>query len=200
MRKITIYIRIKDMFISCNLVTTKKHLLAIVSVVLLTISFVGVASASPFGLGKFGENVPFGGQTSLTIATDGNVNIPVTPTSGGTLATGTSTVTVTSTDVVGFKLYIRADSNTNLANGGSNLPASSNVSPAALAVNTWGYNTDASTNFAGITLLDVLIRTGTGPFSSGDITTVTYGLKIDESKPAGNYSSTIVYTAVPQTP
>lgn len=158
-----------------------------------------VAYASPFGVGKFGENVPFGGQTSLTIATNGNVSIPVTPTDSGTLATGTSTVTITSTDVVGYKLYIRSSTSTNLGNGGSNLPASSNVSPAALAVNTWGYNTDASTNFAGTTLSDVLIRNRTGPYSSGDNTTVTYGLKIDNSKPAGNYSSTIVYTAVPQT-
>lgn len=165
----------------------------------LLIGPIGQALASPFGAGAFGANVPFGGQTSLTIATDGNVSIPVTPTPSGVSATGTSHVTVTSTDVVGFKLYIQALSNTNLVNGGSNLPASANVSPAALATNTWGYNTDATSNFAGITLLPVLIRTGTGPFESGDITTVTYGLKIDDTLPAGNYATTVVYTAVPQT-
>ncbi|HSX52822.1 MAG TPA: hypothetical protein VLF90_00405 [Patescibacteria group bacterium] len=177
----------------------KKSIIISLVISLLLCMYCHAVLASPFGTGKFGANVPFGSQTSLTIATDGNVSIPVTPTPSGTLATGTSTVTVTSTDVVGYKLYIRANSNTSLNNGGSNITASSNVSPAALSVNTWGYNTDASTNFAGITLSDVLIRTGTGPYSSGDITTVTYGLKIDDSLPAGNYSSTIVYTAVPQT-
>lgn len=158
-----------------------------------------IAYASPFGAGAFGANVPFGGQTSLSISTDGNVLISVTPTDSGATATANSNVTVTSTDVVGYKLYIRALSSTNLNNGGSTLPASANVSPAALSVNTWGYNTDASSNFAGMSLTDTLIRTGTGPYSSGDTTTVTYGLKIDNSKPAGNYSTSIVYTAVPQT-
>jgi len=176
-----------------------KKLVFLPLLLTLVCSVGSTALASPFGAGKFGANVPFGGQTSLTIATTGNVTIPVTPTDSGTLATGTSTVTVTSTDVVGYKLYIRALSNTNLVNGGSTLPASGNVTPAALSVNTWGYNTDASTNFAGITLSNVLIRTGNGPFESGDQTTVTYGLKIDNSKPAGNYSSSIIYTAVPQT-
>ncbi len=190
------------MFKYCNLTnrSVKFKLLVLglsLIVVLLTASH--VALASPFGIGVFGANVPFGSETSLTISTDGNVSIPVTPTPTGVLATSTSNVTITSTDVVGYKLYIRANSNTSLNNGGSNIVASSNVSPAALSVNTWGYNTDASTNFAGVTLSDVLIRTGTGPYTSGDLTTLTYGLKIDDSLPAGNYSSTIVYTAVPQT-
>ncbi len=160
---------------------------------------IGNAWASPFGAGLFGEDVPFGGETTLSISTTGNVSIPVTPTPSGTTATNTSDVTITSTDVVGFKLYIQALSNTSLSNGGSDVTASANVSPAALATNTWGYNTDASANFAGITLAPVLIRTGTGPYSSGDTTTITYGLKIDDSLPAGDYVTTVVYTAVPQT-
>lgn len=161
--------------------------------------FGGTALASPFGAGKFGANVPFGGETSLSIATNGNVTIAVTPTDSGASATSTSNVTVTSTDVVGYKLYVRALSNASLDNGGSTIPASGNSSPATLATNTWGYNTDASSNFVGMTLTDALIRTGTGPYSTGDLTTVTYGIKIDNSKPAGNYSTSIVYTAVPQT-
>lgn len=187
------------MFNSCNRRVILKKIILLLGLLVFVLGWHRVVLASPFGVGVFGANVPFGGQTSLTIATSGNVSIGVTPTPSGTLATGASTVTVTSTDVVGYKLYIQALSNTNLVNGPNNLPASANVSPAALAANTWGYNTDASTNFAGITLAGVLIRTGTGPYESGDITTVTYGLKIDDSLPAGNYSTTVVYTAVPQT-
>lgn len=159
----------------------------------------GIAYGSPFGAGKYGANVPYGGETSLTIATNGDVTVPVTPSDSGTLASGTSTVTVTSTDVVGYKLYIRAKTSTNLANGASNIPASANGSPAALATNTWGYNTDGSSNYVGITLSDVLIRTGTGPYSTGDQTSVKYGMKVDNTVPAGNYSTVVVYTAVPQT-
>ena len=153
--------------------------------------------------------MPYGSQTSLTISTNGNVAIPVTPTPTGTLkldgsadyvvGTGTSAVTITSSDVVGYKLYIKSVSTTNLVNGGANIAASTNGAPAELGVNTWGYNTDASINYVGSTLSDVLIKTGTGPHTSGDVTNVTFGVKIDNAKPAGNYSNTVQYTAVPQT-
>lgn len=158
-----------------------------------------VSYASPYGYGLYDANVPYGSQTALSIATSGNVTIPITPTTGGVLATGTSTVTVTSTDVKGYKLYIRALTNTNMNNLGALLPASANGSPAALATNTWGYNTDASTNFTGLTLTDTLIHAISIPSSTGDITTVTYGMKLDLAKPAGKYVATVIYTAVPQT-
>lgn len=155
--------------------------------------------AAPYGKGKFGDNVPYGGETTLAISNNGNVTIQVTPTEAGTLATSSNVVTVTSTDVVGYKLYIRSLNSTNMVNGASTIPASGNGSPAALATNTWGYNTDASNNFVGSTLTDTLIKNATGPYSSGDNTTVTYGVKVDNSKAAGNYTTSIVYTAVPQT-
>ncbi len=155
--------------------------------------------ASPYGAGKYGENVPYGSQTALSIATNGNVLIPITPSDPGTLATGTSIVTVTSTDVVGYKLYLRALTATTMNNLGATLSASANGSPAALATNTWGYNTDGSSNFVGPSLSDTLIRSVSGPVSTGDSTTFTYGVKIDLAKPAGNYSATVLYTAAPQT-
>lgn len=174
--------------------------LAIFILSVFTTFFITTASyAQPYGVGVYGANIPYGGATSLSIATNGNLNIPITPTTGGILATGASTVTVTSTDVVGYKLYIRALTDTNMNNSGTLLPASANGSPAALATNTWGYNTDASTNFVGITLSDTLIKSFIGPAKTGDITNVTYGIKIDLSKPAGNYVDSVIYTAVPQT-
>ncbi len=167
--------------------------------IISSIATASVSYAQPYGKGIYGANVPYGSQTSLSISTNGNVNIPITPTSNGVSASGTSQVTVTSTDVTGYKLYIRALNSTNMDNLGTPLPASANGSPAPLAVNTWGYNTDASNNFVGISLSDVLIRSTTGPKSSGEITSVTYGIKLDMAKPAGNYVASVVYTAVPQT-
>jgi hypothetical protein len=155
--------------------------------------------AQPYGVGLYNENVPYGDETSLSIATDGDVSIPITPTTDGVLATGSSNITVTSTDVTGYKLYIRALSDTNMNNLGDLLPSSANGSPAPLATNTWGYNTDASSNFVGISLSDVLIRSVNSPVPTGEITTVTYGIKLDLAKPAGNYLADIIYTAVPQT-
>ncbi len=178
-----------------------RKIIMMISVIAIAISLLisPSSSAQPYGKGIYNENVPYGDQTSLSIATSGNIAIPITPTTSGVLATGNSVVTITSTDVKGYKLYIRALNDTNMHSLGSLLPASSNNSPAALSVNTWGYNTDASTNFVGLSLTDTLIRSITIPTSSGDITTVTYGIKLDMARPAGSYVANVVYTAVPQT-
>lgn len=176
-----------------------KLILSLLGAIVMTLFVSSVTHASPYGVGIYNANVPYGGETQLTISTSGAITIPINPSSTGTLGSASGTVTVVSTDVVGYKLYIRALASTNMVNGAAALPASANGSPAALATNTWGYNLDASTNFSGITSSDVLIRSAVGPFTSGDTTTVTYGVKIDQSKAAGNYSSTVIYTAVPQT-
>lgn len=158
-----------------------------------------VSYAQPYGKGSYNENVPYGNLTSLSIATDGDIIIPITPTTDGVQSTGVSRVTVTSTDVKGFKLYIKALNDSNMNNLGALLPASANDTPGTLGTNTWGYNLDASNNFVGITLNDVLIRSVMTPVPLGDITNVTFGMKLDLSKPAGNYTATVLYTAVPQT-
>lgn len=176
-----------------------KKTTLVFAIIITLISFPLDTFAQPYGTGKYDENVPYGDATSLSIATSGNVNVSVTPTTTGILATGTSGVTVSTTDVKGFKLYIRSLTSTDMDNLGSLIPASANGTPAALANNTWGYNTDGSSNFVGMTLSDVLIRTLNTPASSGDLTTVTYGVKLDLAKPAGNYTTTVIYTAVPQT-
>ncbi|MFY9228024.1 MAG: hypothetical protein WAO28_01715 [Candidatus Microsaccharimonas sp.] len=172
----------------------------------ITISAIAIlgnipVSASPYGVGLYNADVPYGGETQISLATNGSINIPITPTDNGTLGSGSGTVTVTSTDVVGYRLYIRALSSTNLTKVGGSavLGASSNVTSLPLATNTWGYNLDASTNFIGPTATDQLLRTRTGPFKSGDVTTVTYGVKVDNTKPAGSYQTTVMYTAIPQT-
>lgn len=179
----------------------KKTILFIILFLIIFVCYStsSISYAQPYGVGLYDSNVPYGSQTSLSISTNGNVNIPITPTSSGSSVTGTSQVTVTSTDVTGYKLYIRALSSTSMDNLGTPLPTSTNSSPAPLAVDTWGYNTDASVNFTGISLSDALIRSTTGPVSNGETTTVTYGIKLDLAKPAGNYVASVVYTAVPQT-
>lgn len=155
--------------------------------------------AQPYGKGIYDSNVPYGDQTSLSIATNGNVSISITPSSSGQLSKNTSTVIITSTDVVGYKLYIRALNGTFLDSSGSQIPASLNESPSSLAVNSWGYNLDASDNFVGITTSDILIKSTAMPVSFGENTNVTFGVYMDLTKTPGNYSTDIVYTAVPQT-
>jgi len=156
--------------------------------------------ASPFGEGIYGANVPYGGSTSLAISTSGNIAASISsPASGGTLSSSLGTVTVTSSDVVGYSLYARALGSTNMASGTSTIPTSSNSVAGALSVNTWGFNTDGSTNFIGMSLADSLIHSLVGPATAGDTTSITYGVKVDNAKQSGNYQVSILYTAVPQT-
>lgn len=158
-----------------------------------------IINAQPYGTGTYNNDLPYGNETSLSISTSGDINISITPDLNGVTATGVSTVTVASTDVKGYKLYIKSVDDTNMNNLGALLPSSNNVIPASLAMNTWGYNLDSSNNFTGITLSDVLIKSSIAAVPTGEDTVITYGIKLDFAKPAGIYVADVIYTAVPQT-
>lgn len=156
-----------------------------------------LATASPFGQGVFGADVPFGGNTTLSISLGGNVALSLSPSGGNLVGSGSHTVTVTSTDVIGYKLYAFAPSGTNMTSGSDTIAASSNTSLNPLAINTWGYNTTGSTStFLGMSSTPTLIKDASGPYKNGDNTTVTYGALTDVTKAAGSYSVGVVYTAV----
>ena len=153
--------------------------------------------ASPFGQGVYGADVPFGALTSISVALGGNVSLNLAPSGPNFSGNGSHTITVTSTDVVGYMLYVWSPNSTNMVNGGSTIAASANSSPGALAANTWGYNvTGSSTNFKGMTTAPVIIKDANGPHKNGDDTTVTYGALTDASKAAGTYTISVVYTIV----
>lgn len=156
------------------------------------------AYSSPFGQGVFGADVPFGSSTSLAIdlGTDPSITLA---TDGPNTLSGNAAhiVTVTSTDVVGYKLYARAIGSSDMVNGTASIPASGNSFPAALSINTWGYNTSGSaTNFSGLSTDQAQIKDADGPFKNGDPTTITYGVRADITKPAGTYQVDVVYTVV----
>ncbi len=189
-----------DAIISINNIMNYKLILSLITIIAIAFVVDFTALAAPYGEGKYDANVPYGGETSLSISAGAAINLSISPSPTGTLASSSGTVTVYSTDVVGYKLYIRAVGSTNMVQGGSSIPASSNVSLAPLAINTWGYNVNASSDYLGITTSDALLKDATGPFSAGDATQVYYGLNLDRTKPAGSYSSNVMYTAVPETP
>ena len=175
----------------------KNHVRSIVAIVtLLTLGFVPSVAASPFGQGVFGADVPFGSATSLSVALGGNVSLSLVPSGSTFTGNGSHTLTVTTTDVVGYRLYIYSPGSTSLTNGSETIPASANVAPGGLALNTWGYNTNGSTNYVGITTSPVVLKDANGPYKNGDTTSVTYGILTSTTKGAGNYTSSVVYTAV----
>lgn len=164
---------------------------------LAVVAFAPIAHAAPFGQGEFGADIPFGAATSISVALDGTVNLDLVSNGSEYSAKGSHTVTVTSTDPVGYALYAYTLGSTDMImnNGSDTIPVSSNSSPNTLAVNTWGYNLDNSDNFLGLAATPSIIKTTTGPFKNGDITTVSYGVKTNLVKAAGSYKVSVVYTA-----
>ena len=154
------------------------------------------AAASPFGQGYFNAQVPFGSQTSISINLGGNVNLSLVPNGSNFSANSSSNVTVTSTDVEGYSLYVYAPSSTSLSYGSYSIPTSANVSEAPLSLDSWGYNTDGSNNYIGITNVPTVLISATGPYESGNTTSVTYGVLVDATQSAGTYNGTVSFTAV----
>lgn len=153
--------------------------------------------ASPFGQGKFGEDVPFGSITSLAINLGGNVLLDLNPDGSSLRGSGSHTITVTSTDVVGYQLFARSNGSSDMVNSnGAIIPASGNGSPAPLSLNSWGYNLDASSNYRGMSTTPTLIKDTSGPAKGGDNTTVTYGAFTDATQDSGDYTTSVTYTVV----
>lgn len=175
----------------------------VIIALLLTVAITNTSSvvvAAPYGYGSYSADVPYGSETFLSIATSGDVALDLTPGGGPTTVSAVGTVTVTTTDVLGYKLYIRGLSTQQMTTStGSTLDASSNVIPGTLAVNTWGYSLDSGTTYAGLTTNDVLLRTTNVPRTAGEVTSITYGANVDNQTAAGAYSVSVIYTAVPQT-
>lgn len=161
------------------------------------------ALANPYGFDTYGSGY-YGGETMLSIATNGNVSIAAQSGSLSTNSGSPTTITVTTTDKHGYFLYIRSLTSTNLASGGNTIAASSNLTALALANNTWGYTTNGGdlNSFIGITASDVSIKTASsGPYyPTGDSTSIYYGVKINDATAAGNYTNNVVFTAVAQSP
>lgn len=180
---------------------SRIHLSLVLLLLFCSFALQQSAFATPFGQGVFGANTPFGSQTSLSLSLSGDVNISLTPSGGTFVGNASGTVTVTSNDAVGYVLYVYSPTSTTMSRvgGGDSIPASGNGSPSSLSTNTWGYNTSGSTtNFVGMLTTPTIIKDADGPYTSGDGTTVTYGVLTDSHKTSGSYSVGVVYTAVPK--
>jgi hypothetical protein len=174
----------------------RKYILSSLVVVIVALVSWTPATASPFGQGVFGADVPFGSGTSMAIALGGDVALTLSGNGSNFSGTGSHTLTVTSTDAAGYMLYAYSPGSTTMTSGSDTIPASSNGTAAPLAMNTWGYNTDGSSNFMGMTTTPALIKNTSGPFKNGDPTTVTYGVLTNVTKAAGTYTVPVIYTAV----
>lgn len=158
-------------------------------------------------------------QISSTISaftTSSSITLgPFTPIVGGTQASASDTITVSTNAINGYSLTLQSNTaSTNLVNGANTIATSAGTiaSPVTLANNTWGWREDSLSGFgAGPTNAGnansatyaafpatgapvTLTARASGPYSS-NVHTVWYSVKADTSKPNGNYVNTALYTA-----
>ena len=154
--------------------------------------------------------------SAISINTPTAVAVSLTPTAAGPVSIGSHTVTVSTNNSTGYKLYLKdADATLNLVSGANNITptAGSAGTPAALsAMNTFGYAVagapfagsyttgdnrvySASETFAGITASDVQIK-NTATTATNENTSVYWAVRADTSLPNGTYTDNVVYTAI----
>ena len=149
-------------------------------------------------------------ETVLAITAPDKLDLNLTPSSSGTLATSDATVNVSTNNSTGYTLSMSTTTdNTALThtNGTNSINSTSSPvsSPTALSSNTWGwYPSSLATNpggsnyqFAAIpSLSSAYPLKSTDAMSTNDETTVSFGVMADTSIPAGSYSNTITFTTI----
>ncbi|MBM6937366.1 InlB B-repeat-containing protein [Pseudoflavonifractor phocaeensis] len=137
------------------------------------------------------------------------MNLAVTPTPGGTLASDELAIQVSTDNTTGYTLTLAlAGAETSLndpASGGKIQSSIADInSPATLSVNTWGWYPDSLANNTGNLFSALpsnsdpyeLKKTSSPTSGSGETTTISFGVNVDTTLPAGSYTNAIVISAV----
>lgn len=176
-------------------------------------------SASLYGRGIYGA-CGYSESCTISLATSGEVELDVVPTTGGAITIDRDIVEVTTNNPFGFKLAVETESaeENGLVGSDATIPASSGtaVSPVVLSGTQWGIRIDqqegfglgpteevsnqpsSSLTFAGVPTYGnpLSVVTYGIPAPDGVATSVWYGVRADSSVPSGAYTATVVYTAV----
>ena len=148
-------------------------------------------------------------DASLSVAlTPEAMNLAVTPTPDGTLASDEMAIQVSTDNTTGYTLALSlAGSETSLndpASGGKIQSSTADInSPATLSVNTWGWYPDSLANNTGNLFSALpsssdpyeLKKTSAPTSGSGETTTISFGVNVDTTLPAGSYTNAIIISA-----
>ena len=137
---------------------------------------------------------------SASISTTDLTSINITPSTEQTINAGTNSITYTNACPYGFFVSMSANSdNTGLERQGDD--SGTKIIPTitsgnALADNTWGYSLNNGETYNPIPAISSPVNIINTDTSNTDPSTlnVTYGVKVNNEIPAGNYSKDIVYT------
>ena len=147
------------------------------------------------------------------------VNLNLYPTTGSDFNTASMDISVGTNNPTGYTLTMTADSDTltrtsSITDGSNNtytptiLPMLTTGSATgytaaqfessttdAYTLNRWGYKLSTATNFMPMTTTTTELSTTNAP-SNGDTVTLDFAAKVDTTKPAGTYQTTLNFIAV----
>jgi hypothetical protein len=201
------------------LLKSLKHLSLLVVTGLVATILVPVAiSASTYGSANYGSCQY--GSCSISVISNGTVNLNVTPALGGSCTIQSDLVSVLTDNSNGFTLTLANNSNDNALKYSVysiNATNGTFASPLALANNTWGYRVDGIGSFgAGPTTAqsnisppstvfaktvannqthDTILSTSASANPAVQ-TTFWYGVCADTATASGSYGTTVIYTAI----
>lgn len=163
-------------------------------------------SSDPYKIRYSGES-----DVSLSIASSLALNLntdslTIEPTINGPTEKSTVIASVSTNDIIGYKLIMSSvEDNTDLKHtsmDGYSVQSTTNLLSSGndLATNTWGYNIgdkDSVATFGKIPALSApdMIKQTSG-LVANDLTSVTFGAKVNMDIPAGNYLGAVQFTVL----
>ena len=135
-----------------------------------------------------------------------SVNLPITPTSSGVFNSTDINVQVTTSNTAGYTLSMTAAS-TNLTRTAAVNETTpiiptllSSYSESAFPTGYWGYKLSSDSSFSPIASSITIADPDESTANTAISNVITFAAKLDNSKPAGSYSTTLTFVAVGKTP
>ena len=158
-----------------------------------------------------GDTADSDSTQSIGISIPADLTLDVTPTQEGSFVSGDLEILISTDNATGYTLaFSLSGTDTSLSSSiekiGSEIPSTAATidEPTTLPVNTWGWYPDSIANNTDNFFIALpnsadpyqLKETSAPTQSSGETTTISFGVNIDTSVPSGSYSNTIVISAI----
>ena len=130
-----------------------------------------------------------------------SVNLPITPTSSGVFNSTDINVQVTTSNTAGYTLSMTAaDVNltrTAAVNGSTpTIPTiTTSYAESNFPTGYWGYKMSGDTNYSKVLSTQRIVDTDTSTANTAMSNVITFAAKLDNSKPAGSYTTTLTFLA-----
>ena len=163
------------------------------------------AITTPMMMSFFTSSV-FAEDTITVTLPSSSVDLAINPTSSGAFGTASMNVQVTTSNTAGYTLSMIASS-TNLTRTAAVNDTTpiiptllSSYSESAFPTGYWGYKLSSDSSFSPIASSITIADPDESTANTAISNVITFAAKLDNSKPAGNYTTTLTFTATGKTP